>query len=319
MRARLTVTERVAFFIKVALGMLLTTTLVPSPAAAAPTDPAKLECGSVGERCEGLRPGALLVYGPVPTPDGKNYCTFGFILRGTDGHRYATTAGHCLVAHGEEQTWPQGSGVIAYTADGNRVGEFVYAINTREIVPPGLPANADLAVIRLDRGVEADPEVCAFGGPTGIDDRIVTQPDPLEMRWFGSTPVGGRTPPTVPGPHAWLVPARSGYSLGMPRETIVQVSGHASFLDSGGPVLGADGRAVGLVSGPLGDAEELPTDGHAGTFIVTRLTHQLERASEALGVRLSLCCGRSAQGSDQGRGSPPTCLPCPSSSPDQPN
>lgn len=293
--------------------LAIVSTMAPTASAAEPR-PVGTHCASAGEACEGLRPGALLIIAPAPSPDGQNYCTFGFILQGRDGQRYAVSAGHCLgwlLAEGEERSWPDGSGIFAYTADGQRVGEFVYAIRTREIVSPGLPPDADFSLVRLDRGIDADPEVCAFGGPTGIDDRIVTDPAPLEMRWFGITPAGARTPPMTPGPHAWLLPARSGYALGMPRERIVQVAGHAFFSDSGGPVLTADGQAVGLISGPpaVEDPDELPTDGHAGSFIVTRLAPQLARASEVLGVQLSLCCpGRGLPHPDGG--APTLCGPC---------
>lgn len=276
-------------------------------------------CATVGHPCEGLRPGALMIIAPAATPEKRDYCTFGFLLRGRDGHRYAASAGHCirhLLHEGEERVWADGSGTFAYTADGQRVGEFVYAIRTREIVPAGLPPDGDLSLVRLDRGVEADPEVCAWGGPTGVDDRIVTDPSPIELRWFGITPAGGRTPAIIPGPHAWLAPARSGYARGMPRDRIVQVSGHSSFGDSGGPVVDAGGRAVGLISGPPAaeDPDELPTDGHAGTFVVTRLSPQLARASTVLGIRLSLCCGGpggEADGGGDGHGNlPGGCVPC---------
>jgi SAM-dependent MidA family methyltransferase len=48
----------------------------------------------------------------------------------------------------------------AYVAwNGNRIGEFAYAI---------LQDPKDFALIRLDPGVAANPQMCHFGGPTGV-------------------------------------------------------------------------------------------------------------------------------------------------------
>ena len=76
------------------------------------------------------------------------------------------TAGHCILGESPvggdvgEESWAPGTGPVASDADGNRIGEFAYAI---------LQDPKDFAVIRLDAGVEASPQMCHFGGPTGTN------------------------------------------------------------------------------------------------------------------------------------------------------
>jgi hypothetical protein len=140
--------------------------------------------GVPSHECSGARPGAVLVV-PLASPiDPRPYPTFGFMFNGSDGHRYATTAGHVpLGLESGERTWGSGQGTVAFDVEGNRVGEFVYAINTRaEARPDPLPPGADLALIRVDGAGDIDNEVCGFGGPRGVDERIeaavVSRSDP---------------------------------------------------------------------------------------------------------------------------------------------
>lgn len=251
-----------------------------SPAAAAGDVP--FPCDVSMSACEGVRPGSVLM------PMG---CTAGFLFRaGRD--RYVSTAGHCAGLYGtddgllfpqaRERVWARGAGASVYDRDGSRIGEFAYALYTREDPTPGpLPRDADLALIRLDRGVAWSPQMCFFGGPTAIDldRRPVTEP--VELNYFGNTVAGGYD--YVRG--EWIRPARRGVANGTPDEHRVMVLGHASFGDSGAPVATTDGRAVGLLSGP---PDGIPLDGHAGTFVVTRLSPQISRAEVVLGRKLRL-------------------------------
>ena len=130
------------------------------PAAAA-EDPAPVGFGP----CPGVRPG-----GRVVTTVGD--CTLNFLFRTPDGTRYIGTAGHCVdpgpVSNEEsnpdgkarvERVWTLGKGPVAVDSDGQRFGEFAYAV-----VRP----SKDFALIRLDPGVEASPEMCHFGAPRGL-------------------------------------------------------------------------------------------------------------------------------------------------------
>lgn len=212
--------------------------------------------------CPGVRPGAA-VFSPV------GMCTFNFLWTGSDGARYAGTAGHCILDVLAEVTWTPGRGPGAADSTGQRVGEFAYAI---------LGEGMDFALIRLDPGVESDPSMCHFGGPTGVNaDRPgLTQPTVLHHYGQGATV-------------SVLLPARSHLALGMPSAGHVFAVGVVQPGDSGSGMISADGRAVGLVvtlgihSGGLGLGGI-----DAGTVGITRLGPQVDRASQRLGVGLDL-------------------------------
>ncbi len=216
----------------------------------------------VGAGCPGVRPGSL-----VRTPLGL--CTLNFLFSGNDGARYIGTAGHCLLEGSDETevAFAPGLGPPAFEGSGGgvgrrQIGRFAYALADDRF---------DFALIRLDPGVPAEPSVCQFGGPTGLDD------DPLPLL-AGLNHVGqGRLLSN-------LVPARTQLVLDSDESVIVSV-GLAAPGDSGEPLLHADGRAVGVVAatGPA-------VLGVAGTGLVfsTRLAPQLAKASQVTGVAYTL-------------------------------
>ena len=236
--------------------------------------------------CSGARPGAVLVTPLAPPFDPRPHPTFGFMFEGSDGHLYATTAGHvALGLEGGERTWKDESGIVASDIEGNRVGQFVYAINTRAEARPGLPPGADLALIRVDGKGEIGRAVCGVGGPRGTDDRLIPSPNIVEHRWYGAWVPGGHVGQPIPVHGPSLVPGRWGVSVGMPNRHSVTVLGHASFGDSGAPVLSEDGLAIGWVSGPPTSADETED---IGSFVVSRITPAIEHAGRALGISLTL-------------------------------
>jgi hypothetical protein len=215
--------------------------------------------------CPGVRPGAI-----VNSDVGQ--CTFNFLFQGTDGNRYMGTAGHCILGESPiggdvgEQSWAAGSGPVATDADGARIGEFAYAI---------LQDPKDFALVRLDPGVVASPQMCHFGGPTGTNSDLTTSPVVLEH--FGNGVAIGS-----------VLPARTHLALSMPDPDHVFANGAALPGDSGSGVISADGRAVGVLvtigvhTGSIG----LTTD--AGFIGITRLAPQEARAEQVLGVGLTL-------------------------------
>jgi hypothetical protein len=216
--------------------------------------------------CPGVRPGA-----EVQTEIGL--CTLNFLFEAPDHQRFIGTAGHCILGSGPvadnagEKTWPKGGGPVAKDSTGHRIGEFAYAI---------LQEPKDFSLIRLDPGVEASPEMCDFGGPTGINDDINGQPKVLEY-WGNGVGIGS------------TVPARSAVAVGFPNADHVYAAGLALPGDSGSAVISDDGRAVGVLvtTGVHGFGyDENGLD--FGTMGITRLAPQMAQASKVLGTQLSL-------------------------------
>jgi hypothetical protein len=184
------------------------------------------------------------------------------------------TAGHCILGmtdpppgQASEVTWAPGTGPEAKDADGKRIGEFAYGI---------LQDEKDFSLIRLDPGVEASPEMCHFGGPTGLNTDET--PDLVELEYYGLG-VGIGT----------VLPARSAVAAGLPSPDHVYALGLALPGDSGSGVISSDGRAVGvLVSVGLHGLGVYENGVDFGTIGITRLAPQLARASEKLHTPLEL-------------------------------
>ncbi len=229
-------------------------TLIPVPAAA------PLGTGT----CPGVRPGAIVL-----TDVGQ--CTLNFLFQGSDGSRYIGTAGHCILGTSPiggdvgEMAWAPGTGPVARDAGGNPIGEFAYAI---------LQDPKDFSLIRLDPLVEASADMCHFGGPTAVNDDRPDITQPVVLNWFGNGIVVGT-----------LLPARSALAAGMPDPDHVFADGAAAPGDSGSGIISSDGRAVGVV---VTVGVHIGTSFDSGVIGITRLTPQVERAQQVLGVDLVL-------------------------------
>src|SRR5205085_2356227 len=128
----------------------------------------------------------------------------------------------------------------------------------------------------LDPGVEASPEMCQFGGPTGINDDVGDGNKVLEY-WGNGIGIGS------------TVPARSAVAKGFPNADHVYALGLALPGDSGSAVISDDGRAVGVLVTVGVHGFGVDQNGvDFGTVGITRIAPQLARASEVLGTRLSL-------------------------------
>lgn len=211
--------------------------------------------------CPGVRPGAI-----VKTPVGQ--CTFNFLFNGSDGARYMGTAGHCILTDGNptyhdigEQTWASGTGPVAQDADGRAIGRFVYAI---------LKNPKDFALIRLNNSVAASPAMCHFGGPTSVSAQSAGE---AVLHYFGN---GIGMEPTVP--------ARTAYARDLQTDW-VYAAGLVTPGDSGGAVIDDAGRAVGLAV-TLGPGVRGLFN--SGTIGITRITPQVARAQQVLGLGFTL-------------------------------
>jgi len=233
--------------------------LIPPADAAAP-----LGTGT----CPGVRPGAI-----VRSDVGQ--CTLNFLFLGSDGSRYIGTAGHCILGTSPiggdvgEMSWAPGTGPVARDAAGNPIGEFAYAI---------LQDPKDFSLIRLDPLIEASAAMCHFGGPTAANDDRPGLTEPVVLNWFGNGVGVGA-----------VLPARSAVAAGMPSPDHVFAQGAAAPGDSGSGVISSDGRAVGVLVTVGVHTASVDSDGlDAGMIGMTRLTPQVERAQQVLGVDLAL-------------------------------
>ena len=240
----------------------------PAPVAGEPTP--------VGSgACPGIRPGGRVLSSIAD-------CTLNFLFRAADGTRYIGTAGHCSDAgdeytfdnHGNariEKVWARGTGPVAMDPAGRRFGEFAYVVKDDP---------KDFALIRIDPGVPASPEMCHFGAPNGFYSTDTARA--LSLRYYGN----GQGISDV-------APARSAVAVGTPDPDHLYAAGLAAPGDSGAGVITTDGLAVGVVvtTGYQVGAAGPPVSAHGvniGTMGITRLGPQLARASKKLGVALDL-------------------------------
>jgi hypothetical protein len=199
----------------------------------------------------------------VLTPVGQ--CTLNFLWRGTDGRDYIGTAGHCLLegTNRTQAVFGPGEGPPARDAAGHRIGEFAYAV---------LDEVGDFALIRLDPDVDASPEICRFGGPTGLDVGPIAALTPLHHVGRG-TLTGG------------LVPARTQLTVEGGDIRVVTGVGVASAGDSGSPLVDLDGRAVGVV---VATGPSLPLAPTGLLVFSMRIAPEMGRAAKAMGVAFDL-------------------------------
>jgi hypothetical protein len=241
--------------------------LIEVPAVAEVPTAAPFGLGS----CPGVRPGSIV------ESDG-GVCSLNFMFTDDNGNRYMGTAGHCILATSPvgsqdkgEVSFAPGDGPEARDSEGNRIGNYVYAVQQDP---------KDFALILLDEDVEASPQVCSFGGPTGVNDSQPSLLEPTVLSNYGN-PLGLGTGVT----------AKSFVALGMPSADHVFATGLVLPGDSGGPVVDGQGRAVGVVvsTGLHLSDDLLSLEGlDVGLVGITRLTPQLERAEEVLGTDLEL-------------------------------
>jgi len=221
--------------------------------------------------CDGVRPGGAI---KIPKGDESSLCTLNFMYIGMDPkggkHVYMGTAGHCLLAESNidkdrgEHRWAPGKGPVVTDVNDKRIGEFAYAI---------MQGKKDFALVRIDYGVRVNPQMCWFGGPTGINnDRTRAS---TNVHHYGHGLAIGD-----------VLPARTSVAYGIPDPDEVDALGVVIPGDSGGPSITSDGRALGVVitigvtfrADPLG----------GGTVGISRIQPQLNRAALVLKQRITI-------------------------------
>lgn len=207
-----------------------------------------------------IRPGADI----VAHPEFDNACTANFVFASPDNRTlYVGTAAHCLDGRPIGDPVMVGgiadAGTIAYCSWGTiDRGEGLAGCPPSETLYTNASRYNDFALVAIDEAHRGDvhPATLHWGGPRGVlegaepGDRVAT---------FGNTPVrdegGGVLDPregyvtctlTQPSPEA---PCRS------TNTTWIRLVGHTFGGDSGSPVLGPQGQALGALTAtsPTGD------------------------------------------------------------------
>lgn len=156
-------------------------------------------------------------------------CTLGFLLAGSDGAAYMTTAGHCVFPDGGTRAWPRGTGPVVETEQG-RIGRVAFAENMPSVDGDD---EYDFAVIRLDDEVVASAAVDGVSAPTGLNEERT--PVPTRLRTYAE----------ATGPAA----SRELLARSMDRPEFVYAYGATAPGVYGGPVVDDSGRAVGTLLG----------------------------------------------------------------------
>jgi hypothetical protein len=239
--------------------------ITPLGVDSAPVAPANGSCG-------GVRPGAA-VYTWRGGP-----CTFNFLFDGSDGERYIGTAGHCLVAGGETTTFADPA---AKDASGAHIGDAVYAVaNGFNGSGPGVATDFGLIKLNAAGRAVANPAMCHFGGPTGVD--VVRGAGEI-VHHYGNGRVIGE-----------VMSGRSAVTFGaglMAGPNMFEFTGDiASGGDSGSPIIDHDGNAVGVLVAGVDLANTKPYYSfHGGTpSIGSHIGYHYRRAASALGITLTL-------------------------------
>ena len=224
--------------------------------------------------CSGIRPGGVVT-------TATQVCTLNFVFRGVDSRgRRSTligTAGHCVLPENSERVWAKGHGPAAYDATGHRFGEFAYAVHKDP---------KDFALIRVDGGVPVSPQMCHFGGPTGIESRIV-RGKVIPLHYYGDGVLIGKVYPGFV--NVDTLPARSAVVYGLPDRDHVYATGAITLGDSGAGIITGDGRALGVIVTVGAHSSGFSSSYvDAGTIGITRLPPQVRRAETKLKLDLTL-------------------------------
>jgi hypothetical protein len=245
-------------------GVALAAALVTTSAGAAPDSPA-----CTGSACATTRPGEFLEL-PYRHVDAVVYqsdhvdgvgCTVGFAFTDRQRRRYVSTAGHCSgVPLGTE----------AVDAQRRPVGRLVFVAADQEHF-------VDFALVQLYPTTILDPSVEGVGTPTSIFTGQPRTRTDLLLRGQG-----------------YVVSAlglRSGFTLTMESPDFVRMVAPVVPGDSGGPVLTADGQAVGVLAGYTGGPNATGVQGGSadpGTVYALRLEPLIRRVEGALHRELFL-------------------------------
>ena len=197
-----------------------------------------------------------------------NLYTLGYLLRGKyakEKHaNYITTIGTS-----RSQPSVRSRGNRQRSRRVRRPREAVRPVRVRRA--HGHAGYTSFGLIHVDPKVKVTPQVCHFGGPTGLYKG--TGVAPVVIEYYGNGTAAQS-----------LSPARTGVATGAADPTNAVSQGVWAPGDEGAPVL-AGGEALGYYDGGIGGG------GNGAGFVVSRLDQWIARAGKALKVKLQLATG----------------------------
>jgi len=238
-----------------------------------------------------LRPGDQFTIPQITSPGVTTTCTLAFPVVDSLGRRYVTTAGHCVddqeptyrSPDGRSWTFPPGARPdIYYPPDtpadeetpaptGRHMGSLVYLKHHGDV--------HDFALILLDDDVTVEPILRGWDipiqdfEPPSIGDRVFLHGHGLVISEAAPSRVGVVT----------------GTNRVMTSTSLVGIHG-----DSGAPLVGAEGQALGIIHLIGGPADGSST----GTLSAFRWDVGLADARRALGLRLRLVTAEPSAAAD---------------------
>ena len=243
-----------------------TTRAAPAPA---PVPPAGFGT------CVAVRPGDIVT---SYLREQSKTCALGFFYRDRRGDVYATTGSECVPPFAFEENvtaWPAGRGHEALDGHrGQRIGEFAFRIAVGDL---------KLALIRLDRSVPVNPQVCQYGGPIGVETAVTDEPTTLVM----VGPEGGMATwdasPFIATEGSVMRPGLA--NNGLYDNGVILVSGE-TMNEEGMPVLTSDGKAVGIAASYV--ANQTGPGGINFGIAITRPAKPIAVAEKMLRTKLTM-------------------------------
>jgi len=228
-------------------------------------DPPGLTCENPSGATDLIQDCTVLHPGDAVSLPGGSRCTLNFLWRGSDGHRYMGTAGHCALKTEIGDRVESGAGAL--------IGRLAYEVRDTRA------SGADFALVRLERTVKASPQVQHWGGPTGAYLTMTDQPQILRMAGQAAG-------------LSYVAPDRELLATAVTQPQEIRFLGPVSSNDSGAPVITESGLAAGWTV-ELADSEvpvrtSASNGAEVGASTIVRIDPAIRLAEKALRIRLTL-------------------------------
>ncbi len=242
----------------------------PAGAADAPVPPVGLAA------CPEVRPGDSLY---SEFGDSSSRCVIGPMYADRRGNRYFITGPDCAPPYAFEAavtTWTFGKGPIALDGrSGKRIGEWVFRFSA---------SSGGLSMVRLYPGIQANPQICQYGGPTGLNTAVSEDPTTLVMVGDQGGFLSYDLRPYADVQSSLMRPGVAAEGLYDPNLVLVAAE---NVVEYGMPVVTDDGLLVGI-SDYYGSEQRGSVVGISTGMVVVRPTKPMTVAAKVLRTTFTL-------------------------------